>query len=132
MNRACQHLQDGGIENPSSRAKGAQGSKVKKKKKAELEQVANTKGDQGQLMQQLQVPIILEEYMLGEWLRIVEEEDEEEEVIYSCRMVIVDIMFQEHNVKITQDNRTKSNTIISTYRQAEDQARVTFEIWLLD
>lgn len=54
-----------------SRAKGAQASKVKKKKKAEWEKVAKTGRDQGQLVQELLVPIILEEYMLGEWLRNV-------------------------------------------------------------
>lgn len=40
--------------------------------------------------------------MLGEWFRKVKEE-EQEEVFYSCRMISIDVYFQEPRVKITQD-----------------------------
>lgn len=74
-------------------------------------------------MQQPPVPFTLEEYLLGEWLKVVEEE-EDEEVLYSCRTIIVEIDFQERSVEIQQDNRTKSNMIISTYNIAENRARL--------
>lgn len=86
----------------------------KKKKKAEQKDAAKTTVDHGQLVQQPPVFLTLEEYMPREWFRMVEEE-EKEEVLYSCRMVIINIDFQERNIKITQDNRTRSNAIISTY-----------------
>lgn len=38
-------------------------------------------------MQQLEMPVTLKEYMPGEWFKMTEEE--EEEVIYSRRMIIV-------------------------------------------
>lgn len=44
--------------------------------------------------------------MPREWLKMVEEKDEEEEVFYSCLMIIVDFDFRERNVEITQDKRT--------------------------
>lgn len=45
----------------------------------------------------------LQEYMPWEWFRMVEEKNEEEEVIYTCKMIIVDIDFQECIVEIMQD-----------------------------
>lgn len=47
---------------------------------------------------------------------MVEDEDEEEEIINFCRMIVVDIEFQDHNVEISQDNCSRSNAIMSTYR----------------
>lgn len=61
-------------------------------------------------MEQPPVPVTLVEYMLGEWFETAEVE-EEEEALYSRRMITMDIGFQEHSVMITQDNRTKSNHI---------------------
>lgn len=58
--------------------------------------------------------------MLGEWFRKVKEE-EQEEVFYSCRMISIDVYFQEPRVKITQDNHRRSNTIISTYNLARTE-----------
>lgn len=71
------------------------------------------------------MPVNLEEYILGEWFEILEEE---EEVVYSCKMIIVDIDFQKRNVEITQDNHTMSNTIISAYNLADNRARLAVEI----
>lgn len=72
------------------------------------------------------MPVTLEEYTRG----MVQdaEEEEKEEVIYSCWMIIMDIDFQEHSVEITQDNRTRSNMIISTYNSIDNRARLDFEI----
>lgn len=52
------------------------------------------------------------------------EEEEVEEVLYSCRMIIVDSYFQEHYIEIAHDNRTTSDTVISTYKLAENLARL--------
>lgn len=52
-------------------------------------------------MQQPLLPVTLEEYMPREWFKMVEEEDEEGEAFYSCKMIIVDIDFRERNVEIT-------------------------------
>lgn len=74
--------------------------------------------NQEQLVQQPAVPLTLEEYMPREWFEIVEEKEkkeEEEEVLFSCRMIIVDIDFQNRRIGITQDNRTRNDTTISTY-----------------
>lgn len=70
--------------------------------------------------------------MVQNYRRKEEEEEEEEEVLYSCWMITVDIDFQECNVEITQDNRTCSNTIISTYNLVENRARLTVETRGLD
>lgn len=67
-------------------------------------------------MQKQPVAVTLEEYMSGELFKIIDkEEEEEEEVIYSCRMITVDIDFQERSVKITEDNRSRSNIIICAH-----------------
>lgn len=47
--------------------------------------------NQGQLVKQPPAPVILEDYMLGELFKMVEEK-EEEEVFYSCRMIIIDVV----------------------------------------
>lgn len=43
----------------------------------------------------------MEEYMPGEWFETREEEEKEEEFLYSCRMIIVDIEFWECNIEMT-------------------------------
>lgn len=68
--------------------------------------------------------------MPEEWFRMVDEEDKEEKVLYSCRVIVVDIHFLERTVEIKQGSRTLSNTM--SYHQAEDQGRVTVEIQGLD
>lgn len=106
--------------------KGRKLLKIEAKKKKKGEQKKAPKSTEGkiQLVLQPAVPITLEEYMLGEWFRMVEEEDEVEEVFYSYRKITVDIKFQERSVKITQDNHTQSNAIITTYRPTEVRARL--------
>lgn len=74
--------------------------------------------NQEQLVQQPAVPLTLEEYMPREWFEIVEEKgkkEEEEEVLFSCRMIIVDIDFQNRRIGITQDNRTRNDNHIYVY-----------------
>lgn len=78
--------------------------------------------DQGQLVRQPPVPVILEDY-IRELLKMVEDE-EEEEVFYSCRMIIIDVGFKERIFRIAQDNRTRSNIIISAYNIAENRAMI--------
>lgn len=68
--------------------------------------------------------------MPEEWFKMVKEEEDEDDVLYSCQMIIVDL--QEHSVQITQDNLTSSHMIDSTYRQIECQARVAVEVRGLD
>lgn len=59
----------------------------KEKNRAERKRASKNQMDQKQLMQQLEMPVTLKEYMSGEWFKMTEEE--EEEVIYSRRMIIV-------------------------------------------
>lgn len=54
---------------------------------------------------------------------MMEEEEDEDVILHSCRMLTLDMDFREFSVEITQDNR--SNTIIFTYRQTDDQVRVS-------
>lgn len=54
-------------------------------------------------------------------VQMVEEENEEEEVLYSCGMIIVDVDYWERSGEIKQDNHTRSNTRISTYGHLEDK-----------
>lgn len=42
-----------------------------------------------------------------------EDKDDKEEVLYSSRMITVNIDFRKHSFEVTQDNHTRSNTIIS-------------------
>lgn len=73
-----------------------------------------------------------EEFIQGSGLEMVEEK-EDEEVLDSCRMTIMDINFQVCSIGIKQDHRSRSNTIISTYNLAENRARLTVKnkgIWL--
>lgn len=49
----------------------------------------------------------MEDYMPGEWFRMVKEEETEEEVLYSYRIIIVKIDFQECNIEIMQDKHLK-------------------------
>lgn len=56
------------------------------------------------------------------------EEEEEEEVLTFCRMIIEDIDIQDQSVKIRQDNLTRSNMLVSTYNFADNQSRLTVEI----
>lgn len=63
-----------------------------------------------QLLQQPPEHVTLEEYMRMsgfEWWRR-NGEYYEEEVLNSCRIIIVDIYFREHIVQVTQDNRTRT------------------------
>lgn len=64
----------------------------------------------------------------GEWSKMVEEEEDKEEVLYSYKIIVVNINFQEHNVHIMQDRQTKSHTIISTYCQTKKKATLTAEV----
>lgn len=61
---------------------------------------------------------------------MVEEEDEEEEILDSSQMIIVDIDFGERNFEI-EDNRTRSNIIISTFPHIKDQKRVIVKVQCL-
>lgn len=56
--------------------------------------------------------------MPGEWLIMVKEK-EEVEVLYSYRIIIIDVDFQERKVEFTDDNCKRSNMIISTYSLVE-------------
>lgn len=105
---------------------------AKKKKKADWRNAAKVTEDPSQVVQQSPLPVTLEEYIPFEWFRIVEEDDQEEEVLYSCKMTIIHMDFQESRVELEQDNRTRNNMIVSSYRQAKDRARVTLEILALD
>lgn len=69
--------------------------------------------------------------MSRQWFKMVETE-EEEEVLYSCRMIIMDMDFQELSIEIMQDNRITNITVISTYNLAENRARFITEIRGLD
>lgn len=63
--------------------------KMKLKKQVKHKKVAKA-DEKDLLVQQPSVPITLEEYMLEEWFKTMEEE-EEEEITCSCKMVILDI-----------------------------------------
>lgn len=56
------------------------------------------------------------------------EKEEEEEVFYSCQMIIVDTGYQERSIEMTHDNHTRSNTVISRYNLVENRAKLTIEI----
>lgn len=94
---------------------------AKQKKKAKARKTAQTVSEKDLLVEQPSLPVSLKKYMHAEWFKTVEEEEDEEEVLYSYRMVIVDIDFQE-----------RSHTIIFTYRYIEDNARVDAEVQGLD
>lgn len=65
--------------------------KLKMKLKKQVKHKKAAKADEKDLLvQQPSVPITLEEYMLEEWFKTMEEE-EEEEITCSCKMVILDI-----------------------------------------
>lgn len=53
--------------------------------------------------------------MLGKWFRMGKEEKNEEKVLYTLKMIVLDIDFQERSVHVTQDNRTRSRTIVAKY-----------------
>lgn len=75
----------------------------------------------------------MEEYVSGEWFEIVEEEEEDEEkVLYSCRMITLDIEFHERSVKITQDDYTRSNTIMCAHNLDGNRTQLTAEVSGLD
>lgn len=63
---------------------------AKLKERTRLKKKAKVVSQVDLLVQQLPVPVTLLEYMLGEWFRMVEEE-EDEEVFYSYNMIIVNI-----------------------------------------
>lgn len=85
---------------------------AKHKKKARLRKTAQTVNETYLLVQQRLVPVALEEYMLREWFKTVEEEEDKEEVLYFCKTIVIDIDFQEHNIHIMHDNRTRSHNIV--------------------
>lgn len=45
-------------------------------------------------MQQSSIPITTEEYILREWFRMVKEEEDGEEVLYSGKMVVICIDYE--------------------------------------
>lgn len=63
-----------------------------KKSKAEKKKAAKTNEGKDQLGQQPPLPVTLE------WFRMVEEEKDEDSVLYSHQMIIVDIDFNERGV----------------------------------
>lgn len=60
---------------------------AQRKSNAEGKKAAQATHGKDQLVQQPPVLVILEEYMSEEWFRTVVEEDDKEEVLYSCRMI---------------------------------------------
>lgn len=95
------------IERKAVRAAWKEGKlfRIEAKRKAKEAQKKSSKKqmDQWQLVQQPPAPITLEEYIPREWFEIPEEDEEdEEEVLYSCRMITVDIDLQERSANITQ------------------------------
>lgn len=67
--------------------------KAKWKSNVNREKTNKATGGNYQMVQQLSVPVTLDEYLLGEWFIMVEEEEGNEEVLYSDRTIIIDIDF---------------------------------------
>lgn len=104
---------------------------AKIKNKAEYKAAKGIEG-KNQSVQQPLVPVALEEYMPGGLFRMVKEEKDEDEVLYSCRVIVVDIEFQERNVEIRQDNRIRSDTIIFTLSSNGRPGKGRAVVWGLD
>lgn len=60
------------------------------------------------------------------------EEVEDKEVLYSCKIVVINIDFQGRSIQVTQDNQATSHTFISVYHQTDDRAMVIIEVQGLD
>lgn len=58
------------------------------------------------------------------WFQMVEEDEKEEKVLYSCNVIVVEVNFQERRVLKGQDDWTINRIIIVSYIQIEERVAV--------
>lgn len=60
--------------------------------------MAKVMNEKDLLEQKAPVVVTLEEYMLQEWVKMVDEEENKEKFIYTCKVIVISIDFQERSV----------------------------------